>query len=85
MVWTKQSVSELARDNIIRVTFTKSDGTERVMVCSLMEQFLPPMMEDSETMTKDNPNILAVMDLVARSWRSFRINSIIHVEKVETI
>jgi hypothetical protein len=83
MLWTKQSVSELARENVIRVTFTKSDGTERVMVCSLMDQYLPPIMEDAETITKDNPNVLAVMDLQARGWRSFRINSILKVETME--
>lgn len=83
MMWTKQSVAELARENVIRVTFTKSDGTERIMVCSLMDQYLPPMMEDAEVITKDNPNVLAVMDLQARSWRSFRINSIIKVETME--
>ena len=83
MMWTKQSVAELARENVIRVTFTKSDGTERIMVCSLMDQYLPPIMEDAETITKDNQNVLAVMDLQARSWRSFRINSIIKVETME--
>lgn len=83
MMWTKQSVAELARENVIRVTFTKSDGTERIMVCSLMNQYLPPIMEDAEVITKDNPNVLAVMDLQARSWRSFRINSIIKVETME--
>ena len=82
-MWTKQSVAELARENVIRVTFTKSDGTERVMVCSLMDQYLPPIMEDAETITKDNPNVLAVMDLQARGWRSFRINSILKVETME--
>ena len=82
-MWTKQSVAELARENVIRVTFTKSDGTERIMVCSLMDQYLPPIMEDAEVITKDNSNVLAVMDLQARSWRSFRINSIIKVETME--
>jgi hypothetical protein len=82
-MWTKQSVAELARENVIRVTFTKSDGTERIMVCSLLDQYLPPIMEDAETITKDNQNVLAVMDLQARSWRSFRINSIIKVETME--
>ena len=82
-MWTKQSVAELARENVIRVTFTKSDGTERIMVCSLLDQYLPPIMEDAEVITKDNPNVLAVMDLQARSWRSFRINSIIKVETME--
>ena len=79
-MWTKQNVAELARNGIIRVTFTKTDGTERVMVCSLMDQFLPVMMEDVEVVTKDNPNVLAVIDLDARNWRSFRINSIIKLE-----
>jgi hypothetical protein len=37
-MWTKQEIFEMARDHVIRVTFTKSDGTERIMVCSLLDQ-----------------------------------------------
>jgi hypothetical protein len=52
------------------------------MVCSLLDQYLPALMSGSELTTKDNPDVLAVMDLEARGWRSFRINSIINVETV---
>jgi hypothetical protein len=40
------------------------------------------MMEDTETATKDNPDVLAVWDIDNGGWRSFRINSIIDVKQM---
>jgi hypothetical protein len=78
-MFTKNELSEKLRNGILEVSFTKADGSSRVMKCSLMEQFLPPMMGESETTTKDNPNVLAVWDIDNKGWRSFRINSIVDV------
>lgn len=81
-MYTKEDIRELASKNVVEVTFTKVDGTVRVMRCSLQEKYLPPLMNDSETTSKDNPNVLAVFDIVAAGWRSFRIDSVSHMERV---
>ena len=64
---------ELLEERSVEVVFTKKDGTERTMKCTLMEKFLP------ETVGSDRPRndeTLAVYDLEKEGWRSFRWDSI---------
>ena len=82
MMWTKNDLSELLRNGKLEVSFIKKDGTGRVMMCSLEEKYLPAMMEDAETVTKDNPDVLSVWDIDNNGWRSFRINSIVSVKVI---
>jgi len=63
----------LLEQSPVEVIFTKKDGTERTMKCTLMEKFLP------ETVGSDRPKndeTLAVYDLEKEGWRSFRWDSI---------
>lgn len=83
MLYTKEQIHEAARSGIINVQFTKKDGSLRAMRCSLQEKYLPPLMGDAETTTKDNPDVLAVWDLDVNGWRSFRIDSILIMEPAE--
>lgn len=67
------------------ITFTKMDGTERVMRCTLIESYLPPKREEDEIIdriipTKGSPDIVAVWDLDKDEWRSMRIDRITNVE-----
>ena len=63
----------------VKVTFTKKDGTERVMNCTLKSEYLPEdyksdVAPDAEK--KVNRNILAVWDIDVSGWRSFRVDSV---------
>ena len=63
----------LLEQSPVEVVFTKKDGTERTMKCTLMEKFLP------ETVGSDRPRndeTLAVYDLEKDGWRSFRWDSV---------
>lgn len=63
----------LLEQSPVEVVFTKKDGTERTMKCTLMEKFLP------ETVGSDRPRndeTLAVYDLEKEGWRSFRWDSV---------
>lgn len=82
MLYTKDAIREAARAGVIDVQFTKKDGSLREMRCSLQEQYLPSLMGDAETTTKDNPDVLAVWDLEAKGWRSFRIDSVLIMEPI---
>ena len=65
--------------DVATVTFTKKDGTERVMQCTLKPDLLPktdPILSENKKEKKSNPKILAVYDLEANGWRSFTIKSI---------
>lgn len=63
-----------------KVVFTKLDGTERVMRCTLRPEVLPPakLVEFAERTT--NYSVLNVWDLEAGGWRSFRVANVRGVE-----
>lgn len=63
----------LLQESPVEVTFIKRDGTERVMNCTLQEDYLPETVGDVRKKTEDS---LAVYDLENEGWRSFRWDSI---------
>jgi hypothetical protein len=73
------------REKILEVTFTKKDGTERVMKCTLRSDLLPPQtdLEEHVEKRKPNPDVISVWDLDAKGWRSFRHDSILMFTYVE--
>jgi hypothetical protein len=65
------------------VTFTKKDGTERVMKATLNENVIPQeFIPKSKDNRKINDEVIAVFDLENQGWRSFRYDSIKQVEVV---
>lgn len=69
------NLTELLRSNTVEVTFTKVDGTERVMRCTLQSQFLPESIE-KEGIKVRNPDVQSVWDIDSNGWRSFRFDSV---------
>jgi hypothetical protein len=59
------------------VTFTKADGTDRVMVCTLEEDKLPKVVikEDAKP-RKESTTSMRVFDLEKNEWRSFTIKKV---------
>ena len=64
----------------MRVTFTKVNGEERVMDCTLQENLVPETNPDNR---KENEEVLPVFDINKGEWRSFRMDSITNVEALE--
>ena len=64
----------------MRITFTKVNGEERVMDCTLQEHMLP---ETSESNRKQNEEVLPVFDINKGEWRSFRLDSVTNIELLE--
>ena len=64
----------------MRITFTKLNGEERVMDCSLQEHIIPPTDAKNR---KENEEVLPVFDINKGEWRSFRLDSIIKVEQLQ--
>lgn len=61
------------------ITFTKVDGTERVMKCTLEATKLPPVVVKENAKPRkqsDTTKSLRVFDLEKNEWRSFNIKSI---------
>ena len=68
----------------VTVTFTKKDGTERVMECTTSPSLVPVDLTEEKAHNtlivkkekKVNEDVCPVYDLEAKSWRSFRWDSI---------
>jgi len=60
----------------MQINFTKADGTQRVMNCTLDADLLPALEETKETTRKENINVLCVWDLDKQAWRSFKLETI---------
>lgn len=68
---------DILKSQIVTVTFTKKDGTERVMKCTLRPDLLPIVeINEEKKVKKINDDIVAVFDLEANGWRSFNIKSV---------
>lgn len=80
MVFTKDNIVNMLRDSIVTVTFTKVDGSERVMKCTLMSEYVPENSNSASNQVllqeTGNDSNISVWDVEANGWRSFRINSV---------
>ena len=80
--WDKMTrwLSGVLKSNVVTVTFTKKDGTERVMNCTLNPEVLPPApVTEGKKERKVNESIMSVYDVDVKGWRSFTIKSLKHI------
>lgn len=77
--WQSNYIKELLHIGVVEVLFLKKDGSERRMKCTLRPDLLPQQTDLKEQVQKKtpNPDVLAVWDLEANGWRSFRLDSLI--------
>lgn len=85
-LFTKYELTTLASHGIITVSFTKVNGENRNMRCTLMPEHIVDnrvLLQEGEVPKAprpDNPDVLAVWDVDAQGWRSFRIDSVHRVD-----
>jgi hypothetical protein len=65
---------------VTKVVFTKVDGSTRVMKCTLINAFLPPLIGSNN---KRSEEVIPVWDLEAEGWRSFRVDSVQTMEIIK--
>jgi len=70
---SRKWLTNLLNEYVIEVTFTKKDGTERVMNCTLLEDYLPETTGAGRAASLD---AVSVYDVDKDDWRSFRWDSI---------
>jgi len=70
---THKSITDTLASADCEVTFTKVDGTERVMKCTLRPEVLPPVvLKEDATPKEPNYNVVTVWDLEKNEWRAFK-------------
>lgn len=84
MIFTKENLTGLLRENVATITFTKVNGAERIMRCTLLSDYVPNFVKkDGELVVEQsskNENNVSVWDIDANGWRSFRVSSIKNVQ-----
>ncbi len=74
---TREDLVNLLQTTVATITFTKVDGTERVMKCTLIPDFLPALKGSNNAR---NQSVLPVWDVEKEAWRSFKLESVKRVE-----
>jgi len=68
----------------VTVTFTKVDGTVRVMNCTLKPELLPVVevkpLQEGKQPRKESTTSIRVYDLEKNEWRSFTTKNVTKVE-----
>ena len=85
-----ERLQNLLKTKVLTVKFRKTDGSERVMKCTLRPDILDrdvPARTKTETKSdsgrndKANPNVLIVWEIDKKQWRSFRVSSVFEVSE----
>ena len=79
----KQTLKDLLKNKVLKVSFKKKDGTERIMKCTLLADMVPIYEKKTERTKPENENALAVWDLEKDAFRSFKLDSVIDYSVVE--
>jgi hypothetical protein len=84
---TKEELYKLLKEEVVEITFTKLNGDERVMPCTLMEAYLPPAKKDDpitqEKVRKVSDAVVAVWAIESKGFRSFRYDRLKSVKVIE--
>jgi hypothetical protein len=77
----KTELREHLHSGVVKVIFTKKDGTDRTMMATLNEDLIPEDKKPKGTGKKvDNGNTFAVYDVEADAWRSFNYDTVKEVD-----
>ena len=76
----RETLIKNLQNKVMKITFTKVNGEERIMDCTLQEHMIPATDANKR---KQNEDVLPVFDINKGEWRSFRLDSIINVELLE--
>lgn len=76
----RESILAALASAVVRVTFTKKDGTERVMQCTRDLKRAPHAPVPKNENFVDNLDVIRVYDLEAEGWRSFIVSSVKEVQ-----
>ena len=77
-MFTRDGLIDMLRSNVVTVTFTKVNGDERVMTCTLLSEHIPnvPTTNGQVVVKETSSNTVSVWDVNANGWRSFRVENV---------
>lgn len=78
----RDSILKILASDVAAVTFTKKDGTERVMRCTRDLKRAPHAPVPKNPNFEDSPDVIRAYDLEAEGWRSFIVSNVKSVESL---
>lgn len=78
----RQWLVDMLKNDEATITFTKTNGEQRTMHCTLKESIVVPYEKKTERTKNHSDEVIAVWDLEKDAWRSFRLDSITEVKFV---
>lgn len=88
MMYERDKLITDLKQSVAEVTFIKVNGERRVMRCTLDPRNLPQMTNEQfsrleeQHKREENKEVIAVWDVQANGWRSFRVDSVQYVQEV---
>jgi hypothetical protein len=79
-----EALKKMLKTHVVRVDFTKADGTESSMVCTLMPEILEKFPVNQKPLSPKVPDdtvreTIRVWNIEKKAWRSFRLDSVLDV------
>ena len=76
---TNEEMLKRLRTEICEVIFTKKDGSEREMICTLKPDIIPhvPATKPAPDKARVEVDYMPVYDLEERAWRAFKPSKVI--------
>jgi hypothetical protein len=85
-MFNRDTILKDLREYVIEITFTKVNGEQRNMRCTLRPDLLPPNyvneITEEQTFHRSNPDTIAAWDIQKGGWRSFRVDSVSYIQNV---
>ena len=75
MTITREGLVDRLKQSIVNVVFTKADGSERTMNCTLKLENIPEDQHPKSTIKSESDQI-RVFDTDIDAWRSFNFGSV---------
>ena len=85
--YTREEIYNAVKSDICTVSFKKVNESIRIMDCTLdmahmSKEAVDKLLESSDKPKKaTNDKVLAVWDVKAAGWRSFRVESVFEIKK----
>ena len=84
LIITKHELVEKLQTEVVSVTFTKADGTDRTMLCTknithIPEEFHPKTDKVVKLDENGNPietDLVTIWDMESKGWRSFNFTKV---------
>lgn len=77
----KDDLKSKLASGLVKVKFTKVNGEERTMVCTLNDEIVPPATKEDPLTQKKvravNEEVQVVYDVEKDGWRSFRWDNLV--------